>query len=103
MRPRAGRRARGHHRPYGQERLKQEPLCPPGFKIEWAGEGEWQITLRVFRDLGLAFGAALIGIYILLVVQLQTAFVFHAAVVDGGHPAHHAGHHAGLLAAEQCV
>jgi multidrug efflux pump subunit AcrB len=44
---------------------------PPGkgVELEWAGEGEWKITLRVFRDLGLAFGAALVGIYILLVLQ----------------------------------
>ena len=42
---------------------------PDNFKVDFAGEGEWKITLDVFRDLGLAFGAALIGIYILLVVQ----------------------------------
>jgi len=42
---------------------------PPGIKAEWAGEGEWEITVRVFRDLGIAFGVALIGIYLLLVVQ----------------------------------
>jgi multidrug efflux pump subunit AcrB len=40
--------------------------------IEWAGEGEWQITLRVFRDLGLAFGAALLGIYILVVLETNS-------------------------------
>ena len=42
---------------------------PPGFDVDFAGEGEWKITLDVFRDLGLAFGAAMIGIYILLVTQ----------------------------------
>jgi multidrug efflux pump subunit AcrB len=42
---------------------------PAGFKVDFAGEGEWQITLDVFRDLGIAFGAAMIGIYILLVAQ----------------------------------
>jgi len=42
---------------------------PAGFAVNFAGEGEWQITLDVFRDLGLAFGAAMIGIYILLVAQ----------------------------------
>ena len=40
--------------------------------MNWAGEGEWFITIRVFRDLGLAFGAAMIGIYILLVVQTKS-------------------------------
>lgn len=29
---------------------------PGGFAIDWAGEGEWKITLDVFRDLGLALG-----------------------------------------------
>ena len=33
----------------------------------FSGEGEWNITLDVFRDLGLAFAAALVAIYILLV------------------------------------
>lgn len=41
----------------------------PGFTVDFAGEGEWDITLDVFRDLGLAFGAAMVGIYILLVTQ----------------------------------
>ncbi|MFV0422688.1 efflux RND transporter permease subunit [Oleidesulfovibrio sp.] len=48
--------------------LKKAPM-PPDTYVEWAGEGEWEITIRVFRDLGLAFGAALAGIYILLVIQ----------------------------------
>lgn len=42
---------------------------PAGFTLDFAGEGEWKITLDVFRDLGLAFGAAMIGIYVLLVAQ----------------------------------
>jgi len=42
---------------------------PPGIRLDFAGEGEWKITLDVFRDLGLAFGAAMIAIYILLVAQ----------------------------------
>jgi multidrug efflux pump subunit AcrB len=42
---------------------------PAGFRVAFAGEGEWKITLDVFRDLGLAFGAAMIAIYILLVAQ----------------------------------
>ena len=43
---------------------------PAGFTVAFAGEGEWKITLDVFRDLGLAFGAAMIGIYVLLVAQM---------------------------------
>ena len=42
---------------------------PPGFTVDFAGEGEWKITLDVFRDLGLAFGAAMIAIYVLLAAQ----------------------------------
>jgi multidrug efflux pump subunit AcrB len=42
---------------------------PAGVRAVWNGEGEWKITLDVFRDLGIAFGVALIGIYFLLVVQ----------------------------------
>jgi multidrug efflux pump subunit AcrB len=45
---------------------------PPGFRVDFAGEGEWKITLDVFRDLGLAFGAALVAIYILLVAQMRS-------------------------------
>ncbi|MBF6568027.1 MAG: efflux RND transporter permease subunit [Candidatus Binataceae bacterium] len=44
-------------------------LLPPGYTIEWGGEGEWNITVTVFRDLGIAFGAALFFIYVLLVAQ----------------------------------
>jgi multidrug efflux pump subunit AcrB len=38
-------------------------------KVVWNGEGEWQITLRVFRDLGIAFAAALLGIFLVLRIQ----------------------------------
>jgi multidrug efflux pump subunit AcrB len=40
---------------------------PRGITVDFAGEGEWKITLDVFRDLGIAFGAALVAIFILLV------------------------------------
>ena len=43
---------------------------PDGIRVDFAGEGEWKITLDVFRDLGLAFAAALVAIYILLVAQM---------------------------------
>ncbi|TWU30977.1 efflux RND transporter permease subunit [Novipirellula artificiosorum] len=42
---------------------------PEGYTVDWAGEGELDITLDVFRDLGLAFGAALLGIFVLLMFQ----------------------------------
>ncbi|AMK75422.1 acriflavine resistance protein B [Methylomonas methanica] len=50
------------------DKLEQQPL-PPGYRTEMAGEGEWKITVDVFRDLGLAFAAAMVMIYILLVGQ----------------------------------
>lgn len=50
------------------DKLEQKPL-PPGYRAEMAGEGEWKITVDVFRDLGLAFAAAMVMIYILLVGQ----------------------------------
>jgi len=53
-----------------QDRLKRQPP-PRGIEVDWAGEGEWKITLRVFRDLGIANAAALAGIYLLLVIQLN--------------------------------
>ncbi|MEZ5987545.1 MAG: efflux RND transporter permease subunit [Planctomycetota bacterium] len=40
---------------------------PDGITLEWAGEGEWKITLDAFRDLGIAFAVACLGIYVLLV------------------------------------
>jgi multidrug efflux pump subunit AcrB len=57
-----------------QRKLKITPP-PAGIRVEWAGEGEWKITLRVFRDLGIAFGTALLGIYILLIAQTGSFFM----------------------------
>ena len=51
--------------------LRGNPL-PKGIHAEWAGEGEWEITLRVFRDLGIAFGIAMIGIFLLLIIQTNS-------------------------------
>ncbi len=54
-----------------QAALRDTPM-PPGTFVEWAGEGEWKITLDVFRDLGIAFGVAMLGIYLLLVLQVDS-------------------------------
>jgi multidrug efflux pump subunit AcrB len=43
---------------------------PSDVRLSWSGEGEWDVTLRVFRDLGIAFGVAVLGIF--LVIRLQT-------------------------------
>ncbi len=60
----------------------QETL--PEVDVHWAGsptltessflvwDGEWQITLEVFRDLGIAFAAVLVLIYVLVVAWFQS-------------------------------
>ena len=58
-----------------QKRLACEKPLDPGIRVEWAGEGEWKITLRVFRDMGIAFAAALMGIYILMIIQTGSFFM----------------------------
>ena len=50
-------------------------VVPAGIDVVFSGEGEWNITLDVFRDLGLAFAAALIAIYILLVHETGSFFL----------------------------
>jgi multidrug efflux pump subunit AcrB len=45
---------------------------PPGIRVNFASEGEWNMTIDVFRDMGLAFVAALAAIYIILVAQLRS-------------------------------
>jgi len=45
---------------------------PEDIKLVWSGEGEWRITIRVFRDMGLAFAFALIGIYFVLRIQTSS-------------------------------
>jgi multidrug efflux pump subunit AcrB len=49
-------------------KLRDRPT-PGSAEVVWAGEGEWKITLDVFRDLGLAFAGALLLIYVLMVYQ----------------------------------
>jgi multidrug efflux pump subunit AcrB len=53
---------------------------PDGLRVSFSGEGEWKITLDVFRDLGLAFAAAMVMIYIILVAQ-TTSFVIPLIVM----------------------
>jgi multidrug efflux pump subunit AcrB len=54
-----------------KRKLEKDPL-PDNIEAEWAGEGEWKITVRVFRDLGIAYAASLMGIFILLVIQTRS-------------------------------
>lgn len=48
---------------------------PAGTRAVWNGEGEWQVTLDVFRDLGIAFGAANIAIFLVLWLQTSSVIV----------------------------
>jgi len=43
------------------------------YSMKW--DGEWQITIEVFRDLGLAFGTVLILIYVLVVGWFRSFIV----------------------------
>ena len=65
--------------PKGQE-INEMYLGQPDFEdvytVKW--DGEWQITLEVFRDLGIAFLGAIILIYILIVGWFQN---FKAPIV----------------------
>ncbi len=48
---------------------------PKDIELSWVGEGEWKITLDAFRDLGLAFAVACLGIYMLLVHETKSYFM----------------------------
>ena len=49
------------------------PSSTEKISIKW--DGEWHITYEVFRDLGLAFGAVLILIYIFVVAWFQSFLI----------------------------
>lgn len=46
---------------------------PENISLSWSGEGEWRITIRVFRDMGIAFAFALIAIFFVLRIQTGSA------------------------------
>jgi multidrug efflux pump subunit AcrB len=46
-----------------------QPWLTNHYSMKW--DGEWQITYEVFRDLGIAFGAVLILIYVLVVAWFK--------------------------------
>ena len=50
-----------------------QPFFEDRYALKW--DGEWHITYEVFRDLGLAFAAVLILIYILVVAWFQSFLV----------------------------
>ena len=51
------------------ELYMEQPTDESDFTVKW--DGEWQITLEVFRDLGVAFGVVIVIIYMLIVGWFQ--------------------------------
>lgn len=52
-----------------EQQYAGQPFTSEDVTVKW--DGEWQITLEVFRDLGIAFGVVLLIIYILIVGWFQ--------------------------------
>ncbi|HNG44109.1 MAG TPA: efflux RND transporter permease subunit, partial [Cyclobacteriaceae bacterium] len=52
-----------------EESFNHQPEFEDNFTLKW--DGEWQITLEVFRDLGIAFAVVIVLIYILIVGWFQ--------------------------------
>lgn len=50
--------------------LYGQPADETGTTLLW--DGEWEVTYVTFRDMGMAFGVAILGIYILVVGQFGT-------------------------------
>ncbi len=59
-------------RQLGQYFIRQPPDTSR-FAIKW--DGEWQITYETFRDMGLAYAAGLVLIYLLIVAQFRSYVV----------------------------
>ena len=51
-------------------RLRGQPMDETKPALLW--DGEWEITYVTFRDMGAAFGVAILGIYILVVAQFRS-------------------------------
>ncbi|MDX1592530.1 MAG: efflux RND transporter permease subunit, partial [Balneolaceae bacterium] len=52
-----------------EQQYAGQPFTSEDVTVKW--DGEWQITLEVFRDLGIAFAVVLLIIYILIVGWFQ--------------------------------
>ncbi|TCZ85012.1 efflux RND transporter permease subunit [Lysobacter sp. N42] len=47
-----------------------QPEDTSGFAVKW--DGEWQITYETFRDMGIAYAAGMVLIYLLVVAQFRS-------------------------------
>ena len=63
--------------PESPDSLNQYFISPPetdaAYSLKW--DGEWQITYETFRDMGLAYAAGLLLIYLLIVAQFKNYLV----------------------------
>jgi multidrug efflux pump subunit AcrB len=63
--------------PLAGEKIDQyffaQPADTSRFAVKW--DGEWQITFETFRDMGLAYSAGLLLIYLLVVAQFRSYVV----------------------------
>ncbi len=61
----------------GAQKIAQTFIAQPadtsGFSIKW--DGEWQITYETFRDMGIAYAAGMVLIYLLVVAQFRSYVV----------------------------
>jgi multidrug efflux pump subunit AcrB len=57
---------------------------PDATYVVWSGEGEWRITVDVFRDMGLGYLFALLAIFVVL--QLQTGSTALALIIMSAIP-----------------
>lgn len=53
--------------------LADQPRLEDGYSMKW--DGEWQITYEVFRDLGIAFAAVMVLIYVMVVGWFKSFIV----------------------------
>ena len=49
------------------------PLSPYDYSVKW--DGEWQVTYKTFRDMGIAYSVGLLLIYLLVVAQFRSYLV----------------------------
>jgi multidrug efflux pump subunit AcrB len=50
--------------------LTRQPDDPYSWSLKW--DGEWQVTYETFRDMGIAYAAGLVLIYLLVVAQFRS-------------------------------
>jgi multidrug efflux pump subunit AcrB len=50
-----------------------QPPGDSGYAVKW--DGEWQITYETFRDMGIAYAAGMVLIYLLVVAQFRSYLV----------------------------